>query len=222
MAWYRDPERSPVRDRLLDSAAELIADRGFRRLHMTEIATVAGVSRQTVYNEFGSKEGLGQQLFTRELDRIALGILAQLDANRGRLRAATEAGVGFILREADVNPLLRAVLTADRDEENGLLAYLTTRSGAAFDTVSELLTGYTEEVWPDVDPLSRSLAVEAVVRLTASHLLQSSADPEQSGRAEAVRRIAEIVMRVSGVVDPEPEPTDAEPTGPEPPAPAGI
>ncbi|WP_425461460.1 hypothetical protein [Kitasatospora viridis] len=76
------------------------------------------------------------------------------------------------------------------------------RSGAAFDTVSELLTGYTEEVWPDVDPLSRSLAVEAVVRLTASHLLQSSADPEQSGRAEAVRRIAEIVMRVSGVVDP--------------------
>ncbi|TWF91570.1 hypothetical protein FHX73_12686 [Kitasatospora viridis] len=40
------------------------------------------------------------------------------------------------------------------------------------------------------------------MRLTASHLLQSSADPEQSGRAEAVRRIAEIVMRVSGVVDP--------------------
>ncbi|AUG80912.1 TetR family transcriptional regulator [Kitasatospora sp. MMS16-BH015] len=204
MATNREREHSPLRTRLLDTAAELIVDRGFRRLHLTEVATRAGVSRQTVYNEFGSKEGLGQELFGRELHRIAVGTLAELEANRGRLRAATEAGVGYILHEAAVNPLLRAVLTADRDGENGLLAYLTTRSGAAFDTFSSLLVSYTEEVWPEVDDLSRSLAVESVVRLTASHLLQSSADPAEAGLTEAAGRIAEIVMRVSGVVDPGP------------------
>ncbi|MER5638881.1 TetR family transcriptional regulator [Kitasatospora sp. NPDC002227] len=201
-APHHEPESSPLRTRLLDTAAELIVARGFRRLHMTAVATQAGVSRQTVYNEFGSKEGLGLELFNRELGRIALGVLAELEAHRGRLRASTEAGVGFILLEAAENPLLRAVLTAGREDEGGLLTYLTTRSDAAFDTFSGLLVGYTEEVWPEVDTLSRSLAVEAVVRLTASHLLQSSAHPEPDGITAAAQRIAEIVMRVSGVVDP--------------------
>lgn len=43
-----------------------------------------------------------------------------------------------------------------------------------------------------MDPVARELAVDAAVRLTASHIVQSTASPEDSAR-----RIADTVVRVA-------------------------
>jgi AcrR family transcriptional regulator len=47
-----------VRERLLDAAAELFLERGYHGVGLDELGQAAGVSRQTVYNLFGSKAGL--------------------------------------------------------------------------------------------------------------------------------------------------------------------
>ena len=56
---YRVAVRSLLRERLLDAAAGVFSEDGWRRLTMAKVAERAGVSRQTVYNEFGSRDGVG-------------------------------------------------------------------------------------------------------------------------------------------------------------------
>lgn len=45
-------------EKLLDASVEVISRYGLRRTSMADIAQAAGVSRQSVYAKFGSKEGL--------------------------------------------------------------------------------------------------------------------------------------------------------------------
>ncbi|WP_030661634.1 TetR family transcriptional regulator [Streptomyces cellulosae] len=191
MTRYRESVRSLLKERILDAAYERVSAEGWDRLKMTHIATAAGVSRQTVYTEYGSKAAIGQALVMREVERFLTGIQDQLLAHPDDMRAAITAAIGYTLRTAADNPLLKAILTSSRGGDEDLLAHLTTRSEPLLDTAITMLTAYAAEVWPDIDAHSRDLAVESVVRLTVSHLVQPALPPDLSAE-----RIAEITMRV--------------------------
>lgn len=159
---------------------------------MAAVARAAGVSRQTLYNEFGSKEAIGNAMVQRELEGFPVGIQRELDAHRGELEAAAAAGVGYSLQQAVDSPLVKSVLVAARGGEDDLLAHLTTRPEPVFGTAMAMLDAYAVEAWPDVDEESRGLAVETIVRLTVSHIVQPVASPEESAR-----RIATITARIA-------------------------
>ncbi|MEU3398719.1 TetR/AcrR family transcriptional regulator [Streptomyces filamentosus] len=190
MARFRETVRTLLRERLLDAAYEGVAERGFERLRMAHVAGAVGVSRQTLYTEFPSKEALGEALFRRELERCLVGVQQALDARPDDLRAAVEAAVSFTLTLAGRNPLIRAMLTGTG--QDGLLPHLTARPAAAFDLATAAVGAYAAETWPSVDPVARDLAVDTAVRLTASHVVQAAAPP-----GESARRIADTVVRVA-------------------------
>jgi AcrR family transcriptional regulator len=192
MSRFRESVRSLLREQVLDAAYRLVASEGWRGLRMAGIARAAGVSRQTLYNEFGTKEAIGKALVQRELEGFLIGIQHELDANRGDLRAAAAAGVAYTLQQAVDNPLIKAILLAARDGDDDLLAYLTTRPEPVFATAMAMLDAYAIEAWPEVDAESRGLAVETIVRLTVSHIVQPVASPEESAR-----RIALITTRIA-------------------------
>ncbi|MFC7219787.1 TetR/AcrR family transcriptional regulator [Streptomyces polyrhachis] len=103
-----------AREGLLDAAYAALGDRPWAGVRMVDVAAAAGVSRQTLYNEFGSKDGLAQALLRREAAAYLAGVERALaDAERsgadiaGRLAALGE----WTLRTARANPLVRAVLT---------------------------------------------------------------------------------------------------------------
>lgn len=189
MTGFRENVRSLLREQVTDAAYELVAAEGWGKLRLAAVARIAGISRQTLYNEFGSKEAVGQALIAREAERFLLGIQEQLDAHRDDLEAAAAAGVGYTLRQASDNALIKAVLTSARGGEDDLLAYLTTRPEPVFNTATAMLDAYAADAWPEVDAESRSLAVETIVRLTVSHIVQPGASPEESAR-----RIARITV----------------------------
>ncbi|MEV6110217.1 TetR family transcriptional regulator [Streptomyces sp. NPDC051940] len=195
MTRFRQAVRTLLRDQVLDAAYQQVTAEGWSRLSVAGIARIAGVSRQTVYNEFGSnsKDVIGLALVEREAERFLLGIQRELDANRAELLSAARAGVGYVLRQAADNPLIKSVLTAARGgQDDELLAYLTTRPEPVFDTATAMLDAYAADAWPEVDAQSRGLAVETIVRLTVSHIVQPSASPEESAD-----RIARITVRVA-------------------------
>src|SRR5579859_4500538 len=65
------------REELLSAACRLIEGSGFHGLALEAVAATAGVSRGTVYNQFGSKLGLLEAV----LDRVAeLGRARELSA----------------------------------------------------------------------------------------------------------------------------------------------
>jgi TetR/AcrR family transcriptional regulator of autoinduction and epiphytic fitness len=54
------PRQSAKRDAILEAATAAFRDEGYETTSMDRIAEVAGVSKRTVYNHFGSKEALFQ------------------------------------------------------------------------------------------------------------------------------------------------------------------
>ncbi|MFD3662540.1 TetR/AcrR family transcriptional regulator [Streptomyces sp. NPDC058659] len=192
MTRLRESVRSLLRERVLDATYLLVAAEGRGGLRMTAIARAAGISRQTLYNEFGSKDAIGKALVQREVEGFLRGIQRELDAHRGELEATAAAGVGYTLQRAADNPLIKGVLVAERGGEDELLACPATRPEPAFGTATAMLDAYAIETWPEVDEESRRLAVETIVRLTVSHIVRPVASPEESAR-----RIARITARTA-------------------------
>ena len=65
-ADQRADTRRRMREAMLSAAHGLAVARGWGAVRMGEVAQHVGVSRQTLYAEFGSKEALGQALVLRD------------------------------------------------------------------------------------------------------------------------------------------------------------
>ena len=59
-----------MRERVLEAAVTLTTEVGWAQVTMARLADVVGVSRQTVYNEIGSKPRLAEAMILRELERF--------------------------------------------------------------------------------------------------------------------------------------------------------
>ncbi|RFU87093.1 TetR/AcrR family transcriptional regulator [Streptomyces triticagri] len=94
-----------ARETLLDAAATVLGRRSWATVRMVEVAALAGVSRQTLYNEFGGKSGLARALVRREADRYLIGVDRALA--EGGMAGAAEWTVAV----ARQNALVRALLT---------------------------------------------------------------------------------------------------------------
>ncbi|MGW8357809.1 TetR/AcrR family transcriptional regulator [Streptomyces wedmorensis] len=104
-----------ARDALLDAALAALTHRSWSAIRMADVAAAARVSRQTLYNEFGSKEGLARALVRREADTYLQGVrtLLAAPAPPGHNIAAVAE---WIVTRAAVRPLLRALLTGAWNE----------------------------------------------------------------------------------------------------------
>lgn len=99
-----------ARESLLDAARRALARRPWSAVRMVDVAASAGVSRQTLYNEFGSKDGLARALVRREADGYLAGVERALAGTAGasdRLTAAAE----WTAAAARDSALVRAMLT---------------------------------------------------------------------------------------------------------------
>lgn len=177
-----------VREALLDAAYDEVVSGEWSRTRMADVARTAGVSRQTLYNEFGTKDALGQALTLREVARFLAGVEQQLQAFSGEPHEAVGESVLWTLQQAAENPLLKAVLTSARGgpADGELLAFITTRAEpvlvAARDHLARFLTGH----WPDLTTRDVLVVAETVIRLTVSHLVLPTEPVERTAATTAL------------------------------------
>jgi AcrR family transcriptional regulator len=169
--------RSPLRQELLDAAARLIVERGYRRMRMQDVAASAAVSRQTVYNEFGDKWGLAKALMLRENDRYLDGVSRALTRHT-ELYAAVAAAVSYTLETASEDPLKKAVLTGAGDGELHLLPLLTTEAEPLIFAAQDRIARQVSRRWPRLASNEVAAITEMVVRLTVSHIVSPTDPPE--------------------------------------------
>ncbi|MFJ7770758.1 TetR/AcrR family transcriptional regulator [Streptomyces sp. NPDC097107] len=103
-----------ARESLLDAAYTALTRRPWSAVRMVDVAAAAGVSRQTLYNEFGSKEGLARALVRREADGYLAGVERALAGGLGGavdLRERLTAAAEWTTSAARENALVRAMLT---------------------------------------------------------------------------------------------------------------
>jgi AcrR family transcriptional regulator len=187
------PESRTTRDALLDAAYDAAVAGNWESARMLDVASAAGVSRQTLYNEFGSKDALAQALAIREAQRFIEGTNRFLDEIHPNAPVeAVAAATEWTVREASDNPLLKAVLT---DDASDLLPFLTTRGDAIIGVARANIENYWREHWPEIPAADVALAAETVARLTISYLVLPSDAPD--GSAEAIgARMATLVERL--------------------------
>jgi AcrR family transcriptional regulator len=172
-----------MRERLLDAVDELLADRDWASITMADIARGAGVSRQTLYNELGSREELAQAYVLREADRF-LGAAEDAIANHpdDPEAALTAAFTGFLEAAAD-NPLVRAIVAGDPG--SGLLALVTTRGALLVGAVTARLAAFFVATWPQLAEQQARIVAESTVRLAISHALLPSGPADRTSASVA-------------------------------------
>ncbi|HET6165290.1 MAG TPA: TetR family transcriptional regulator [Marmoricola sp.] len=181
------------RARLVAQAAEITRAGGWQAITMAKLADKVGVSRQTVYNEIGSKRQLAEAMIMHELEVFLQAVDAAFEDNPDDLVEALREAATRVLEMARTNPLLHAVLSASHGAESSLLPLLTTQAEPLIDAAHGLVRrhlgsydhGLDEEL---IDPL-----VDMVIRVLLSHVTTPNGSPQET--ADKIAWIAARVLR---------------------------
>ena len=181
-----------MRERVVGAAVQLTGEIGWAQVTMARLAEVVGVSRQTVYNEIGTKPRLAEAMILGELDRFLERVSESFDAHPDDIVEAIRGATLSVLELAEGSPLLRAVVSATHGADTELLPLLTTHAESllvvAKAVISERLTPYEVPVTPG----RLAAAIDMVVRVVLSHVMQPSASP--SATADDLAWIAARVL----------------------------
>ncbi|GHJ44543.1 putative transcriptional regulator, TetR family protein [Catellatospora sp. TT07R-123] len=187
LSRLRPAERDTTRAAIVAAARELAVTQGWSTVRMAQVAALAGVSRQTVYNEFGGRSGLADALAQAEVDAFTAGLREVLFGHGGQVRAAIAATVRFALTEARRNALVAAIRSPGGTDP--LLAYLTTRAEVVLATAAVPLLEWVSAYDARLPPDRVAFAVDTVIRLVVSHVVLPLSPVEQTADG-----IADLVM----------------------------
>jgi AcrR family transcriptional regulator len=173
---------APVRERLLNAAQAMIEDTGWSSVTMARVAERAGVSRQTVYNEFSNKHGLAEQLAMRELARF-LDVVRERMAGESTLVEGIRAACEGALLMGEQSLLVRTIVTSLPEEQDAdFLQILTTESGEIVESAVMVVKQCVVDLYPPTPFTDAELevAVEVVVRLVLSAITRPSKPPHEA------------------------------------------
>ena len=186
----RGPTLGP---RIVEAAVAMTTESGWSAVTMGTVAERVGVSRQTVYNEVGTKPGLAEAMILHELDRFLGVVTTAFEQNPTDLVAAIRDAARHVLELARDNKLLHAVVSATHGADTELLPLLTTHAESLL-AVAKLVV--RERIAPyeiRLDEAHLDAAIDMVVRVVLSHVMQPSGPPAQT--ADDIAWIAARVLR---------------------------
>jgi AcrR family transcriptional regulator len=168
-------ERSDLADRILEAARQLVLRSGVRKLSLADVATLAGVSRPTIYRYFVSKEDLIGALGEHERRRFDAAMEQATSGVTGaaRLEAAVDVVASFLEdqppgRQLDLDP-----------------GFAQDQMARALPMISKRLTVVLEQCARegalDAAPDARDLA-GAIARVAMSHYMFREKDPAAARR----------------------------------------
>ncbi|WP_217898489.1 TetR/AcrR family transcriptional regulator [Haloechinothrix alba] len=178
-ARYAEATRALLQETLFDAASALLSEHPWSAVRMVDIARAAGVSRQTLYNEFGSRQSFAQAYIIHEAEKFLAAVRDAIHTHRDRPRAAVSAAVEVFLTAAASEPLIAAIVAGD--ESDGLLPLVTNQAGPVLSFATDNVTAYLATIWPGVASRSLRQVAEQLVRLAISHAASPTAAPAEVG-----------------------------------------
>jgi AcrR family transcriptional regulator len=180
---YQEAARELLRKTVFDAAREQLGRQPWSEITMADIATGAGVSRQTLYNEFGNRNEFGFAFVIHEAERFMDDVEEAVLAHRDDPRAAVLAALEHFLRTAGGDPLMRILLSDDGT--GGMLPFVTTQGLPVVEWAAARLTSVIEEGWPEAAESDVRVLSESLVRLAISYVTTPGDSAEQAAKATA-------------------------------------
>jgi len=159
-------------DRILAAAVELTTLTGWARVTMPAVAARAGVSRQTVYNEFGTRGRLAEAMILHELQAFLSAVDRAFDLHRPDPIASIEAATHAVLELAHGHGLLRAIVGAEHGSNTQLLPLLTSRGAGVQAAATEVVAARLVDCRSGADPAALLPMAAVIVRLVLSNVTQ--------------------------------------------------
>ncbi|MGY0485716.1 TetR/AcrR family transcriptional regulator [Streptomyces sp. WG-D5] len=184
-----------VRAAVLDAAGDVLAEHGFDRLDLADVARRADVGKTTVYRRWGSPSGLVADL----LDQMAQESLPRTDT--GSLRDDLTANAALVRRtlaDARQGPLFRAVIAAaacDERAAGALARFYAVRVGEWVPCVERAVSRGELPTGTDAAEVIRAVSAPLYYRL-----LTTGVPPTEADAARAVR--ATLAAAQSGAYTP--------------------
>jgi AcrR family transcriptional regulator len=175
---YPQAAKELLRETLFGAARDELQQRAWSEITMSDVASAAGVSRQTLYKEFGNRDEFGQAFVIHEGERFLDGVDAAVREHLDDPRAAVGAALQTFLRTAGEDPLVRILLSDDGT--GGMLPFVTTQGMPVVQWATARLTDTIEEGWPQAPDADVRLLAESLVRLAISYITAPSDSPEKT------------------------------------------
>ena len=180
---YPEAARELLRQTLFGAARDQLEQRAWSEITMSDIAATAGVSRQTLYKEFGNRSEFGLAFVIHEGERFLDDVEAAVRQHFDDPRAAIGAALELFLRTAGEDPLIRILLSDDGT--GGMLPFVTTQGMPVVQWATARLVVVIEEGWPQAPKADVDLLSESLVRLAISYITTPSEAPETTAAAVA-------------------------------------
>jgi AcrR family transcriptional regulator len=195
---YAEASRTLLRDSVLDAMRDLLQTRDWSAITLADVAGAAGISRQTIYNEFGSRQGLAQGYAMRLADRLVDAVDEAIYSNVGDIYAAFLQGFRSFLSESAADPLVMSLLTGVAKPD--LLQLITTDSAPIITHCSARLTSSFIHSWVRASEDDAGILARAIARLAMSYVsMPPEADHDVA--ADLARLLTPAAERY-GVIEP--------------------
>jgi AcrR family transcriptional regulator len=178
---YPEAAKALLRTTLFGAARDQLQHRAWSEITMSDVAGAAGVSRQTLYKEFGSRDEFAQAFVIHEGERFLGAVEAAVREHLDDPRAAAGAALETFLRAAGEDPLVRILLSDDGT--GGMLPFVTTQGMPVVQWATARLTATIEDGWPRAPAEKAQLLAESLVRLAISYVTAPSGAPEEMATA---------------------------------------
>ncbi len=192
---YSQAARELLRDSLMDAACEELRKRRWADITMADIALAAGVSRQTLYKEFGSRAEFAQALVMREADRFLDSVERTLVQHHTDPARALAAAFDLYLGAAAENPLVRAIVSGEGAGE--LLPLMTTHGEPLLERTAGRLRTLLRSGWPLMKDDDAELLSEFLVRLAISYTVLPGG-PASLSASSIARLLGPYLERLAG------------------------
>lgn len=189
---YAVAARQLLRDTLFDAARDQVQQRPWAEITMADIARAAGVSRQTLYKEFGTRDEFSAAFVIREGERFLDAVEQAVREHLDDPAAAVTAALEVFLTTAGEDPLMRLLLSDDGT--GGMLPLVTTQSMPVVTWASARLSSAIRDGWPRASEHDAQLLAETLVRLAISYVTVPKGTP-RSTAADAAALLGPYIER---------------------------
>lgn len=192
---YQKAARELLRETVFQATRELLAERDWGEVTMADIAAAAGMSRQTLYNEFKSRNGVAQAYVLRLVDGYLDLVEAAVAEHDGDVSGALKAALGGFLVEAAMDPMVQSAIagTAKLD----VMRLVTSDGGQLLDSASQRLARIFVESWVKLDYGSAAVLSRLLVRQAMS-FISLAPRPEEDPAEDLSRMLTPLVEGLLG------------------------
>lgn len=166
------------RNRIVEAAADLVRENGFDGASVEVIARRAGVSPATVYNLFGNKAGVFDQVFDADMTQFEALVAARVDVGPiGLIFEALDIATGLYAREPDYYKALMRL-----SQQDGPLYVSFSRPRQAFWIRLFRQIHTSGALRPDLDHEAAATTLAAMVRGAIDFWVEGRLDSRQLHR----------------------------------------